>query len=47
MWTAGGKTFVKLLEDLLAVLAPNYLPNSETNVFLNFSNRTGFEIDQI
>ena len=51
MWTAGGKSFLKLLEDLtryfFAFLAPKYLPNSTTNGFMNFSTQPSFEIDQI
>ena len=49
MWTAGGKAFLNFLKDftkyLLTFLALNYLPNSETNVLMNFSTRLGSEID--
>ena len=51
MWTARGKTFYNFLEDLarylLAFLAPNYLPNSETSEFMNFVTRPGSEFGLI
>ena len=51
MWTARGKTVLNFLEDLtkyplafLRFLALNYLPNSETNVFMNFATLPDSEI---
>ena len=48
MWTAKETTILILSEDLtrylLAFLALNYVPNSETYVLMNFSTRPGSEI---
>ena len=42
MWTAGGKTFLSLLEYLtrylLAFLAPNYLSNSQSYKVMKFGS---------
>ena len=48
MWTAGGKTFMSVSEDLtrylLAFLALNYVRNSESYALMNFSVRPGSEL---
>ena len=50
VWTAGGKTFLNLLEHLtkylLAFLAPNYLSNSQSYEFMKFGSPEVSKIGQ-